>query len=485
MAIETGSLHPQPGPSTFDTNWYPRITEHGAFEAFEYYKGDEKGERAQQKQRFLKSIAEENTLLAIPKEDRTEEEEIRLGMVENYNPTLDYPFIDESFIREKEQGLLELEQAVKREELGDPESREGMKKSVATYLYERKIWEKLAEVRMLRATQEGDMELFRMLNDIVYGKPNFPAFRDEIISLRERLLTNSIGDTDEIQALKISLLYDLPEYHAEDRQQLPTQEEVDIFAYQTHEELKDLVALTAADTVYDAKGIKAMFEHALSVIEAHGWNVVIDENAKNISVSQDNKRVVVPQGRQLRGDEIIYKIIHEIGSHVKRRSHGERTDLQLLGIGLAEYNPGEEGVATGSEQAVRGEVTEFANPERVIAVGLGYGHEGDEKRTFRQVFQILEKYFALEELQAGKESETSWNNAQNKAWDLTVRVFRGSDCKTPGAVYTKDKDYNEGARGIWRVVAEDPKLVPQFRVGKYNPANSEHVEDLRFLGIIE
>ena len=47
-------------------------------------------------------------------------------------------------------------------------------------------------------------------------------------------------------------------------------------------------------------------------------------------------------------------IVHEIGTHVVRRENGKRSKLRLLGIGLDNYERGEEGIATMREQVLNG-----------------------------------------------------------------------------------------------------------------------------------
>jgi hypothetical protein len=66
-----------------------------------------------------------------------------------------------------------------------------------------------------------------------------------------------------------------------------------------------------------------------------------------------------------------------------------------------------------------------------------------------------------------------------------VRTFRGSDCKTAGACFTKDIIYREGNMGVWDLVKTNPEEMKQFNIGKYDPTNKRHMWVLAKLGITD
>lgn len=123
--------------------------------------------------------------------------------------------------------------------------------------------------------------------------------------------------------------------------------------------------------------------------------------------------------------------------------------------------------------------------ESIASIGLLRAAAEGEKRDFRGVYEIMEKYFYLSNLLKDQDSEKAREKAQTSAWKRCVRTFRGSDCKTPGVCFTKDIAYREGQIGVWQVVADSPDEVRRFSIGKYDPANDRHIWILDQLGITD
>jgi hypothetical protein len=84
----------------------------------------------------------------------------------------------------------------------------------------------------------------------------------------------------------------------------------------------------------------------------------------------------------------------------------------------------------------------------------------------------------LDELSAQKK-------ATNSAWSVTVRAFRGTDSKTPGACFTKDIIYREGNIAIWETLHKNLPEMQRWNVGKYDPSNPRHLWVLDQLGITD
>src|SRR5690606_25087140 len=143
------------------------------------------------------------------------------------------------------------------------------------------------------------------------------------------------------------------------------------------------------------------------------------------------------------------------GTHVARRINGARSKLQLLGLGLARYKD-DEGIATMREQIQKEEFQEYSGFEAHLAIGLCYGLDGKGPRDFRQTFEILKRFFKLEKVIEGKESEEAESSANNKAWNRCIRTFRGTNCSIPGICFTKDIFYRESNIEIWRIWKENP-----------------------------
>ncbi len=234
---------------------------------------------------------------------------------------------------------------------------------------------------------------------------------------------------------------------------------------------------------FQAEEIKQVFAESLESLKAEGWEAVIDTSSKTrISVDQEEKKVKIPSERKLGRDKLRALIAHELGTHVTRRVNGERSRLMILGLGLDRYERGEEGIATMREQAIAGKVEEFAGLEPHFAIGLAVGLDGNP-RNFRTVYSVLEKYFQLKGLLGGKEQGAALLSAKTNAWNMAVRTFRGTDCKTTGVCFTKDIVYREGNMVVWDVIRDRPEEMMRFSVGKYDPANERHIWILNTLGI--
>lgn len=176
-------------------------------------------------------------------------------------------------------------------------------------------------------------------------------------------------------------------------------------------------------------------------------------------------------------------LIHEVGTHVGRKIKGKRSKLSLLGVGMDRYIKGEEGVTTVMEQAIDKSVDPFdVDMKYILAIGLAQGLDG-QKRDFRGVFETLKKQWTLREVAGGKTLAEAEKSATETAYNTCVRIFRGTDCKTPGVVYPKDMVYREGTLGVWQVMRERPQEMHRFTVGKYDPINARHIWVMDELGI--
>ena len=127
-------------------------------------------------------------------------------------------------------------------------------------------------------------------------------------------------------------------------------------------------------------------------------------------------------------------------------------------------------------------MSDFAVLDRHLAISLAKGLDG-KPRDFRQVYDIMRKYYLVDELAKGKATEAAQQEAADQAWIRSVRTFRGTDCKTPGAALTKDIIYREGNMGVWELICTKPEEMKRFSIGKYDPANNRHLWVLTELGI--
>ncbi|MFW0871161.1 MAG: tyrosine/phenylalanine carboxypeptidase domain-containing protein [Patescibacteria group bacterium] len=416
-----------------DSRWYKRFEE-VAFEDYEKLTG-KKEVREAEKGKFLN------------------------GEVDN--PTLDYPELESFNLEEREHALLAL-----KEDVLELEKNDAVKK-----IYRTKINESLATLRMLKAAREGNDKMFSRYADFIYGTPEIADIGYVLEHVKELVQAN-LASEDANKAAAAQKLHavfsevSLPAGQGADKSILPEGEDIS----------------GKLESVDEAV---AAFEEALQEIDATDWKVVVDTESgiSNFSVSQEHKVVRVPAEDKLLARNISKKklkglIEHEIKTHVARRSNGERSRLQLLGLGLDRYLKAEEGIATYNEQQVTG-AKEFAGVPRFFSIALAKGITG-EKLDFRRTHEIMSDYRLL----ASPKKDVTPEAAATTAYNDCVRIFRGTTCKTPGAVYPKDMSYF-GNRAIWTLASENSEVVETFTIGKYDPNNSEHIALLTQLGILD
>lgn len=432
-----------------DREWYERFEPLGAFQAYEYFEGN-KEYRLRERTEFVN------------------------GEVEN--PRLDYPSLDSEKLLAQEQGLLKL-----KADILARESRFEIKQ-----LYRWKINEKLAELRLLQAAANKDMRKFKKYSEFIYGKPSRDIFAYTMQPVFDLLQTARGSQHSDVIEACDALEKLLPQQTDALILQKPSQELIKKVGEATQEEFSHLIEIDTPDEnhLYTAQEIAHIFSEALKKLNADGWKVALSSSSKTaISVNQEKREVMIPESRQLSLKKLQTLIAHEIGTHVNRRLSGERSTLLLLGLGLDRYESGEEGVATLREQAL-GTFDDFAGFDGYLAIGLGVGIDS-RPRNFKEVFDILYRYYYIQQRQKGKSQADADASAETTAWNRCVRTFRGTDCSTRGVVFTKDIVYREGNIATWNLVSRDFTALHKFNIGKFHPAEWRHIALLEQAGVLD
>jgi hypothetical protein len=318
-----------------------------------------------------------------------------------------------------------------------------------------------------------------------YSKPNIPYFD---LTLEEALTTirTKVKDDspDEIKQSAAELQGVLTRSEKRlDAIKLPNQSLVENLQKEIHDKISTLTQLEEGKDEYEASEIINAFNLALEKLGIIDWKVEMVTDKTAISVDQENKVVKVPATRKVKRNKLISLIAHEIGVHVTRRSNGEKSDLAILGRGLDRYERIEEGIATMVEQLLKGKVEEFAGFDGYLSIALAQGLDG-KPRNFREVYDILYKYYLIEE-QAKKNNTEAKTKAQDKAWTRAVRTFRGVPPGVKGICYSKDLTYREGNIRAWENIEDFLKTNPLNAIfaGKFDFTNPKHLEQLKKLGI--
>lgn len=504
-------ITPKP-EKALDDQWYARYAKVAAFQSYEYLSGEKEfvfddaqapsaGPLEQEKRSFIAG-EKESPELAYPK--------LRVAKPDSHpqepQPKKKGYFLDDDLVLSKlrppklqqfdsqkvEVGLCSLKADIEQQE-----ENAGVKQA---YLW--KINEKIAETRMLRAAQKGDDKKFARYSRFVFGAPDKTVFDYTLFELSKKIEEALRSDNPLIREitgrLQGQLFQGRPLQHSQQFSYEEASHDLDFLPnkenpIQFPEELAKKPVDTHHEPELSASEIVAAFDQALRE-EYHlpDWQVVRSETATAINVSQAKKTITIPESRRVKKATLLGLIKHEIGVHARRRDLGERSRLKLLGLGLDRYGD-DEGVAVYEEHKVTG-ADDFAGFNAYLAISLAMGADG-KKRNFREVYDILENYF----LMTGKKPK----DAQSSAWGVAFRTFRGTTGKTEGACFTKDLLYRKGNIAVWDIVknavASDkatldgksgeakalPEIERRFILGKYDPANPQHLALLDQLGITD
>lgn len=347
------------------------------------------------------------------------------------------------------------------------------KNEVVQELYNQKLIQQIARIRMLIATIHRDDAEFYAASVELYGQPKKKYFTYVAMRVCEHARNTQMSGMRGAAAKRLLKIFS----------KIDTKKNtIDVSVLPP--------VVNGDEKVLTSQQARQIFESRLKEDGISGWRVVVDRTRArtHFSVSQQEKTVNVPNSTQLRIRKKPFTVIHakaiaahEIGVHVQRAENGARSPLKLLGVGLDRYMKGEEGLATFMQQQVEG-ATEFAGFEHYLAASLAVGLDG-KKRDFRSVYAILMDYFLVVAPEHEDESAIS-DYAEKMAWRFCVRIFRGTTGRNTGYIFTKDIVYLEGNVEIWDLMTSAPERFSDFFVGKYDPLNKQHLSALQALGIL-
>ncbi len=333
------------------------------------------------------------------------------------------------------------------------------------HVYQDVIQERMDTLDLLRESLGTDSLAFSQRSQVLFGKPRVDVFH--------RLLNNLAAVADLQKVLPLS----------------PTLEKTRETAHHStavllKDRLRFFTDLVTEDSDYGAEEIAEVLRASLQLLGLLDWRVEIHSEAYAVVAGIRSKQVTIPAWRRATGDQLRGLLVHEIGTHVLRGINGERSPLLLLAYGLSGYVQGEEGLAAWKGNLVRRKRSQFVNSMQYLAISLALGLDG-QLRDFREVFEILRRIYLV--LRTSSLHRAAWSvgaeTAEEQAWRICLRVFRGTDGKTRGACFTRDVLYQHGFEGIKEVLKQRPSEAARWDYGKYDPSNPAHVEVLDALGL--
>lgn len=239
--------------------------------------------------------------------------------------------------------------------------------------------------------------------------------------------------------------------------------------------LKDVLVDEAGSDVSPEDSIT----HFQSMLDAlgmseQGWVAELTSGAA-ASTSGDKKVVGIGKRRKaFTAKSLNAVMIHECIGHGWRAFMASQQE-GVKNRALPESLAFEEGLATGLEQIMGGE-RRIAGEQYYLNIGLQLGLDnGGQRRDFRDVFEIIWRKIALEDIEKGKEPNIE--DAKDKAYQQCLRTTRG------GALDTRDISYFDGASKAYQwlneLAAIDDKEERHKRLkwvlsGRFDPTNSSH-----------
>lgn len=396
------------------------------------------------------------------------------------NPEL-HPDVDLEKINDYELKLTAL-----REDIGESEDEEFIRDA-----YIPRINELLTNLRMLRASSEGNNDVFMQANIEKYGEPRpdsfyyvLSHFHDFTTSLLEEHLGDNVGVAAKVvlDVLPDKVKFDI---------KLPSDEEFnsvkDLFSDFYTEMLEGLVV----PNNICGNAAKDLARLALQNVGLDYKVVSQKQGLTTMSVDHTKKQFKIPDNERYTRERFIGLLGHEGRIHIEERVQGENQPLRILYSGLANYLKGSEGKGLLAEQIVYCTLDTFTQTSRFhdiarryLSIGLARGTDGNGERDFVEVFKIMNAIDFLWEInQTPEDINNASQRSVERTWELlALRTLRGYTGK--GSAAMKDKIYFEGNLDQWNVLVNTPSLFPYLNLGKFDASNRKHLQILKRAGII-
>lgn len=344
-------------------------------------------------------------------------------------------------------------------------------------LYQRRIRELIDGFKLVQASKDNDWNGWQLLNEKLYG----PIDRDIFWGVygyfqRQAEQVQAHSDTTEAQISaadyflsKVSADVNIPWYR-------PQEEIFMALRRQVQADLAQLESIVQPQTMFNADEVCLVFE---KVFKAFGiddvWEVKKNQTPTQatLRVNRQNRQMIIPAHFTCNRKKLLAILVHEVGisprfaGHILRSHNGQQTNFKLLAAGLDHYNIGEEGICILWEQLTLGEYAQDRKMLLYFLLGMITGVDGT-KRGFAEIFTLVQSYYQWKFPQLSIEEQNS------RAYEVCMRLFRGTDTQQTGIAFMKDKIYYEGNVRLWQLLEKNPQLIHNLSIGSFNPLSAEH-----------
>ena len=196
----------------------------------------------------------------------------------------------------------------------------------------------------------------------------------------------------------------------------------------------------------DATATVRYFRAALESVGLADWSAIVEPRMNAMmDVSGERREIRVRDGSVFSRTAVARLLVHEIGCHVFRSASGGRQPVTLLGYGLGDYLPTEEGLGCWQEEQTG--LSDPADSRRLALRYLAAARSLDS--PLFDVYSELRQYA---------------DHAQ--AFETAARAKRGFADTAQRGSHLKDKVYFEGFRSVTEYLKKNPEDLALLYVGK-------------------
>lgn len=381
---------------------------------------------------------------------QSREREVEAACAEQREPLLHYPAIEIDEVRRRIAGHVELDAEIERAEPN----------ALVRQLYHQNLQDGADYFRMIEAIYEGDTERFWECQRRFYTLPT-PDEMTHAFAWVRRVIQQGFEqpETTEISQELVRFI----------RERLHLSLDLSV----GKDEPPVVVALTPAEKppTLSAVAVKHFYETALREAGYDGWSVSIDPAGGGITRVQASLRQLILGEETFLLSDVRTWLAHELAGHVARSFAGEHAPLGLLGLGVGDYAPTEEGLAIHYEDHVKrlyGEAIDDGAYVQMLETGLASGVL-TSPLTFSSLYEFLERFVFLNRrlLRPWRKRESDLQRSHSIALSLCLRTFRGvPDLMQAGVCYLQDTIYLRGVLLMERLLAEDQTILDRLMIGK-------------------
>lgn len=202
--------------------------------------------------------------------------------------------------------------------------------------------------------------------------------------------------------------------------------------------------------VLDSDDIKNVFDVCINTTPAMhetGWSTqLVDREKLAISVSADQRMIIIPKKRTMPAAQMKRVAVHEGFGHALRAAYAELAGDVVGSLGTASYARFEESFMIALEQCFNGKYDPNRGIDNYIAVGMSVEDHlsiDDVGRIFCSI-QMIKDDTDLSDERVGL--------AHTSAANQLKRTFAGMTDVDPGIAHRKDIDYLTGLNDSWALL---------------------------------